>query len=138
MSRLRGLLDRVKSMVVTEWCEYGVPPQLLEGLAAHFAEEVVIALELSRLLGCDAGRAILALAARELGYGQGGSQGGGVEVSVAELAHELALALQAKRYVRMGFGAEEAVRTHAEAAARAASRLASEEVARLVHELLTS
>lgn len=146
MEGLAELLDRVKSRVVIEWSECGVPPPLLEAVAAHAVEELAIALELSRAAGCDPGRVALLALAHELGGEVRGLEDalrdfhalGSREAAVARLAHELARVVQAKRYARMGFRVEGALRRHAEEALRVASVIAEGDLAQLVHELLTS
>lgn len=144
--RLVALLERIKWRVIHEWSEYGVPPQLLETLAAHVLEELSISVKLAAAADCDSGVVLQLVLAHELGgelqelreelraYRDSGCR----EALLAKLSHELALVLQAKRYLRMGFKVEDALKRHVEEALKIAAGIAEGGLAQLAHELLTS
>ena len=106
MGRVVESLSKAKARVVVEWCERGIPPALLETLASHVLEEALIALKLSKLSSLDEGRAVLLTLALELESEfselrdllDDARRRRAPELAIAKLAHELALAIQAKRY----------------------------------------
>ncbi len=144
MEEFTKLLEASKFKVNELWLNTGIPLSLLEPLSAHLTEEILIAVKLAACCGCDAARVVYAAVARELGKAfqelvssAGESEEDSLEARLAELAHELAVVLQARRYARMGFGVEQVLREHAARALAEAAKVGKADVLQAVHEILT-
>lgn len=142
MRDLLKLASKLKSATLPAWQNAGIPAALAETASSHIVEELLIAVRLARAAGCDTGRVLVTALAREVeelvelsDVAREASEG---ELAVTELAHELAVVAQAKRYARMGFNVEAVLRDHVARALDVVAKLGERDVAQLVHDFLSA
>jgi hypothetical protein len=143
---LAKLIGKLEAEPAPFWLGAGIPPSLLETRAGHIVAEAVIAAKLAAAAGCDPGKAAALAVGGELGgevaelgalaeeYRAAASR----EAVLARLAHELAVALQAKKYARMGFDVEGVLKEHVAKALDEAAKVEPAAALQLVHELLSA
>ncbi|MEM1509372.1 MAG: hypothetical protein QXY49_02820 [Thermofilaceae archaeon] len=144
MEAFTKLLEVSKFKVNDLWLDLGIPFSLLEPLGAHLIEEILIAVKLAAFSGCDVGKVVYTTVARELGKispelatSSNKVEEDSLENCLANLAHELAVVLQAKRYARMGFNVEQVLKEHAARALAEAAKVGKADALQTVHDVLT-